>query len=208
MQSKATIWLLTIILMVAIMTAVQAQEWSINANYTESCNCNPACPCVFGSPSTLGYCFGNGLMEIKEANYDGVKLDGLSIAVAFKMGEWEKYYISKTATDEQVKAGEKLVEAFFKMPNSKILSFEKGTITVERSGDKIKFETADSEVEIELMKGTDDKPIKIENLPDYDDYTQYKAITNQHSSENKDMEFSYSGTNALTSTKVGSSNKK
>jgi hypothetical protein len=53
-------------------------------------------------------------------------------------------------------------------------------------------------VQIEMMKGRDGKPIKIQNLsqPWMDDHTQYKSISVTHKSEDK--EFKHSGTNGLT----------
>ena len=89
----------------------------------------------------------------------------------------------------------------------KVLSTEKVPISIERSETKVKFSVPASTVEIEIMKGRDGKPIQIRNLPAARlvDYTQYKSITNSHKS--KDKEFSYAGTNGLTS-KVDTSSKK
>lgn len=204
MQKQTIICVLAFGLFPIIASSSQGQQWAIKADYTESCNCNPVCPCNFGSSPTLGFCNGNGLIEIKKGHYGDVQLDGIALAVTFRMGEWEEYYVSEHATDEQVKATEQLMMAFFKSeffktPTSKVLSFKRAPVSVERTADKIKFSTPASEVEIEMMKGTDGKPIKIQNLPDFADYTQYKSITNSHRSENEDLAFSYSGTNGLTS---------
>jgi hypothetical protein len=209
MKRQPCVWLLGFGLLIGVFfpSVARAQDWAVKADYTESCSCNPACPCVFGSPSTLGFCKGNGLVEIKEGHYGDTRLDGLAIAVTFRMGEWEKYYVSDKATDAQVAAAGKLMEAFFKSPNSKVLSIEKTPITIERTGGRIMFSTPVSKVEIEVMKGRNGKPIKIENLSDFPDYTQYKSITNSYKSDKKDMEFSYSGTNGLTAKLEGSSHK-
>jgi hypothetical protein len=209
MKRQSSIWLLGFGLLIGISlpTVAHAQDWAIKADYTESCSCNPACPCIFGSPSTLGFCKGNGLVEIKEGHYGDTRLDGLAVAVTFRMGEWEKYYVSDKATDAQVAAAGKLMEAFYKSPNSKVLSIEKTPITIERKEGRIMFSTPVSKVEIEVMKGRGGKPIKIENLSDFPDYVQYKSITNSYKSDKKDMEFSYSGTNGLTSKMEASSHK-
>jgi hypothetical protein len=56
MKNQITTWVLFFFIMGIMAASVSAQDWAINADYTESCSCNPACPCLFGSPSTLGYC--------------------------------------------------------------------------------------------------------------------------------------------------------
>jgi hypothetical protein len=185
-------------------SSVWAQDWAIKADYTETCSCNPACPCLFGSPSTHGYCRGNNLIEIRESYYGDVRLDGVSMITAFSLGKWLKIYIDEKASDEQAKALVELVKldqtfGFIYAGNSKILSIEKAPLSIEKTATKVKFSVPTSMAEIEMMKGRGGKPIKILNLPVpyIDDHTQYKSITMSHKSEDK--EFKHSGTNALTS---------
>jgi hypothetical protein len=184
-----------------------AQEWAINGTYAESCSCNPTCPCHFGSAPSLGHCQGIGLLEIKKGHYGDVKLDGISIVSTLDMGKWVKYYVNDGASDEQAAAAAPIIAAMMGglPPDMKVLSTEIGPISVERTSTRIKFSVPDSKVEIELMKGLDGKPIKIENLPPahLKDFTQYKSIILSHEGEQK---FSYSGTNGLTSKVVMSSN--
>lgn len=205
MNNKIVIRVLSLVLMVFMATSVLAQDWAINANYTESCSCKPACPCLFGSPSTLGYCEGNNLIEIKEGHYGDVQLDGISVVTAFSLGKWLKLYVSEKATDEQVKAAVKLLKleqtfGFIYSGKSEILSIQKAPVSIEKKSTKVKFSVPASMVEIEVMKGRDGKPIKIKNLPApfMKDHTQYKSINVSHKSEDK--EFKHSGTNGLTST--------
>jgi len=181
-------------------TTISAQEWSVKGKYTESCSCNPTCPCHFDSEATLGHCEGNGLLEIKKGRYGDVNLDKIKVVSSLRAGEWIKYYVSDNANEEQVKAIEPMMAAVFGIPDDwKVLSTEKASVSVERSDTKVKFSVPESSVEIEMMKGLDGKPIKIQNLPVpyLTGYTQYKSISNIHKS--KDAEFSYSGTNGLTS---------
>ena len=199
------IGVLSLALIVLVTTSVMPQDWAIEADYTESCSCNPACPCVFGSPSTLGYCEGNNLIEIKEGHYGDVRLDGISVVTAFSLGKWLKLYVSEKATDEQVKAAVELLKleqtfGFIYSGKSEILSIQKAPISIEKKPTKVKFSVPASVVEIEMMKGRDGKPIKIQHLPIpfMNDHTQYKSITVSHKSEDK--EFKHSATNGLTST--------
>ena len=205
---KNQIFVLTIALGLLVVSTAStlAQEWAINGTYTESCSCNPACPCHFGSAPTLDHCQGVGLLEIEKGHYGDVKFDGVSIVAALDMGKWVKYYVNDGASDEQAKAAGPIFAKMFGLPSEmKVLSTQIVPIAVERTATRVKFSVPDSKVEIELMKGLNDKPIKIVNLPlaRLKDYTQYKSIILDHKGEQK---FSYSGTNGLTSNVDMSSN--
>lgn len=199
-----------IILMIALCTvgfmgaSFAAPDWAIKADYTETCSCNAACPCLFGSPSTLGKCEGNNLIQIKKGHYGSVRLDGVSVVTAFSLGKWLKIYVNEDATEEQAKAVLELLKqketfGFIYAGKSKILSVEQAPISVAKTPTTVKFSIPDSKVEIEMMKGWGGKPIKIQNLPVpfMNDHTQYKSVAMSHKS--KDKAFNYSGTNGLTS---------
>ena len=212
MKNRIAILMMVFFTTGIMATNVAALDWAIKADYTESCSCNPACPCLFGSPSTHGYCRGNNLIEIKEGHYGDVRLDGISVVTAFDLGKWLKIYISDNATDEQAKASLELLKleqtfGIIYSGKSEILSQEKVPISIEKTSTKVKFSVPASMVEIEMMKGWGGKPIKIQNLPVpfMNDHTQYKSISNSHKS--KDKEFKYSGTNGLTA-KINVSSKK
>ncbi len=200
MRNQVILSVLILVLVPAMVAIAGDGTWAVKGNYTESCSCNPACPCVFGSAPTHGYCEGNGLFEIKEGHYGDVQLDGVSAVMAFSLGEWARIYVDENASDDQVEAVKEVLLAFFPIgEDMQILSVEKVPVTVERSEKTVKFSVPASAVEIELMEGRGGKPIRIKNLPAsfMIDYTQYKSVTNTHKSDDK--EFSYSGTNGLTS---------
>ena len=212
MKKQFTTIMIILCILGLATTTHAAQDWAIKANYTESCSCNPTCPCLFGSPSTHGYCEGNNLIEIKKGHYGGVQLDGLSAVTSFSLGKWLKIYVDQKATDEQAKALVellKLEETFglIYSGNTKMLSQEKASIAIERTATKVKFSVPDSMVEIEMMKGRGGHPIKIKNLPVpfMNDHTQYKSVTNSHKSQDK--AFKHSGTNGLTASIDASSSK-
>jgi hypothetical protein len=204
MRKQIFICMMVLVFVATMVTSASSQEWAIKADFTDSCSCKPACPCVFGSPPTLGHCNDVGLIEITQGHYGDVSLDGISLVFTSRFGEWVKFSVSKDATDEQVKAAVELMAAIgFRPPSAKVLSTEKVTISIERTADKIKFSVPSTTVEIEMMRGLNGKPIKIQNtsaqnvpLPLLIDHTQYKSITLSHDS--KDKKFSYSGTNGLT----------
>ncbi len=206
MKKEITILMLAFAVITFMAGSAVAQEWAINGSYTESCSCNPACPCHFGSAPTLDHCRGIGLFEIEKGHYGDVNLDGVSIVAALDIGKWVKYYVNDGASDEQAKAAGPIFAKMFGLPpGMEVLSTQIVPITVERTATMVKFSVPDSKVEIELIKGLNDKPIKIVNLPiaHLKDYTQYKSTILDHKGEKK---FSYSGTNGLTSKVDMSSN--
>lgn len=212
MENRITLLMIVFFTIGIMATSVAAEDWEIKADYTESCSCNPTCPCVFGSPPTHDYCEGNNLIEIKEGHYGGVHLDGISVVTAFSLGKWLKLYINENATDEQAKALLELLKleqtfGLLYSGKSEILSQEKAPISIEKTSTKVKFSVPASMVEIEMMKGRGGKPVKIQNLslPFMVDHTQYKSISVSHKSEDK--EFKHSGTNGLTAS-INASNKK
>lgn len=176
-----------------------SDEWSIKADIAESCSCNPACPCIFGSAPTMDKCEGSRLIEIEEGHFDGVQLHGIKVVVAFRMGTWAKYYISDEATEEQAKAAEKLISKAFPDLAQSMTSAETVPISVERTSGRLKFTAPTSTVELEVMEGKDGKPVTIGHLkPAFlQGYTQYVSVENSHHSDK--ASFKYSGTNGFTS---------
>ena len=212
MENRIKMLMIVFCVIGMMATAEAAQDWAIKADYTESCSCNPTCPCLFGSPSTHGYCEGNNLIEIDKGHYGNVRLDGISAVTAFSLGKWLKIYVDEQATDEQAAALLellKLKQTFGAIYSGKteILSQEKAPVSIEKTSTKVKFSVPESMVEIELMKGKGGKPIRIQNLPVpfMNDHTQYKSISVSHESEDK--AFKHSGTNGLTASIDASSKK-
>jgi hypothetical protein len=60
------------------------KKWYFDADYLQACNCDYGCPCEFSAPPTMGFCHGLGVWRIERGDYDGVSLDGLSLAFAAK----------------------------------------------------------------------------------------------------------------------------
>ena len=209
-MKKNTMWAMAagLILIAAVLTwglsntpvAVAGETWSITADLAESCNCNPACPCIFGSPSTNAHCEGSRLVEIEKGHFEGVRLDGVPVVITFRMGGFVEYHVSDKATDEQVEAAAKLMSAAFPpMAEWGVRGTEKVAISIERTATRLKFSTPTATVDIEVMEGASGKPVKVHDLPaDFlVDYTHYVARENSH--KDGDHDFSYEGTNGFTS---------
>lgn len=82
--------------------------WNVSGSYFESCNCDSACPCVFLSPPTKGECTAIVGWHIDDGEQDGLRLDGLNVALAVHspghMAEtpWRvALYLDDKASDEQ-----------------------------------------------------------------------------------------------------------
>jgi len=182
----------------------QKTAWSIKADYVDSCSCQPTCPCFFGSAPTLKHCEGATLIEIESGHYGDVRLDGIAVLAVYRGGTWIKFYVTDEADEAQTEAAVKLLpafEEFFAVEN--VLEVKNVPISVERSAERVKITTPNTTAEIEIMRGKNGKPIKIENLPSpgfpappFLDHTQYRSVILKHEAEDK--QFEYSGTNGFT----------
>lgn len=173
-------------------------SWSIDAEIVESCCCNAICPCLVGSPSTLGYCVGNRLVKIDRGHFGGVNLDGVQLVLTFRVRKWSKLYVDESATHEQVVAVRNLMEKQRGWTYGNILELKRVPLKVERDDTRISYQVPAATTEIELLPGEDGGPIRIQNLPSrFRNYVQYKSKTLVHTAEAEDESFEYSDTNGF-----------
>jgi hypothetical protein len=85
-----------------------SESWKIAGQYLESCNCKPACPCVFLSRPTEGDCTVVVGWHIDSGNFGSVDVSGLNVALAVDspgtMHEvpWKAaLYVDERATEQQ-----------------------------------------------------------------------------------------------------------
>jgi hypothetical protein len=85
-----------------------SDNWRVSGHYLESCNCRPACPCVFLSRPTEGNCTVVLGWHIDAGHYADVDLSGLNVGLAVDspgtMHEvpWNAaLYLDERATDKQ-----------------------------------------------------------------------------------------------------------
>jgi hypothetical protein len=201
---------ISLVLAVAFTTVTAAEDtpsrtaWSIEALYTDACGCAPTCPCLFGSAPTHGHCEGVTLVEIESGHFGDVDLDGVKVLAVYRGGNWIKFYVSDSASEEQTRAAVELLPTFEKFfASDNVLAVENVALSVERGAEWMKISTPNTVAEIEVMKGKNGMPIKIENLPSPDfpappylDHIQYRTVVLKH--EAVDKQFEYSGTNAFT----------
>lgn len=85
-----------------------AEAWQLSGQYLESCNCKPACPCVFLSTPTEGDCTVVVGWHIDSGKYGAVELSGLNVALAVDSPgamhevQWKAaLYLDERATEQQ-----------------------------------------------------------------------------------------------------------
>ena len=89
-------------------------DWSVNATIIDGCSCRMLCPCIFGSPATVGSaathehaghrsCYFNAAFRVNKGRYGKVKLDGLKFWFAGDKGDARTVEITfePSATKEQ-----------------------------------------------------------------------------------------------------------
>ncbi len=146
---------------------LNAQNWSVDAEYAESCSCNAPCPCLLGLDPTYGECIGNSVVYIKKGHYDSVKLDGLKILVTFNLDDWSRVYIDEKATDAQKDAMIKLLQQHGTVRflfSGKILSVERAPINIEESDSTFTYYAPNSYAKLRYLIGAGGKPLSLANL--------------------------------------------
>ncbi len=73
-------------------------DWAVNATIIDGCSCQMLCPCIFGSPATVGSaathqhagrrsCYFNAAFRVNEGHHGTAKLDGLEFWFAGDKGD-------------------------------------------------------------------------------------------------------------------------
>lgn len=177
-----------------------APDWHITATLAESCSCAIACPCNFGGRPSHDPCQGNRLITINTGHVGDVDLSGVSFLITWELGAWTEVTVSDKVTAAQAAALDTVLPRAFNSLARSPFTTTKAPITMEMSEARVRFSTPDSTVDMEVMKGTGGKPVKVLNLPNplFQDYTQYRSTVHQH--QNGAHTFSHAGTNGFTST--------
>ena len=89
-------------------------EWAMNATIIDGCSCQLLCPCIFGSPATVGSaathqhagrrsCYFNQAFRVNKGHQGTVKLDGLKFWFAGDKGDARTVELTfePSATEEQ-----------------------------------------------------------------------------------------------------------
>ena len=89
-------------------------DWAMNATIIDGCSCQLLCPCIFGSPATIGSaathvhaghrsCYFNAAFRVNNGHHAKVRLDGLKFWFAGDKGDAKTVELTfePSATEEQ-----------------------------------------------------------------------------------------------------------
>jgi hypothetical protein len=89
-------------------------DWAVNATIIDGCSCQMLCPCIFGSPATVGSaathqheghrsCYFNAAFRVNKGHHGKVRLDGLKFWFAGDKGDAKTVELTfePSATREQ-----------------------------------------------------------------------------------------------------------
>ncbi|MDP1931318.1 MAG: DUF1326 domain-containing protein [Gammaproteobacteria bacterium] len=183
---------------VSSLVSAQGQRWSLVADLAECCSCEIPCPCNFGRPTELR-CDGNRLIQIREGQFEGENLAGISFVVTFLMGNWTRIHIDDSMSDAQFATFEKMFPVAFAGFDRLARTKARVPLNIVRTDSTINFTVPESSVEMKLIPGLGGEPIVINGLPNpaYHEYVQYESVNHRH--ESTDATWTYSGTNGFTS---------
>jgi hypothetical protein len=157
-----------------------ADAWSMNGQYFEACNCEVACPCVFFSDPTPGFCTVMLAYHIEHGKSGTHSLDGLNFAIAvFCRGnmlknKWEAaVYLDQRATEPQRKAMETIISgqaggvfAALAPFMAKVHGIRYVPIEFHVEGKKRTLKIPQiAEMRVQALAGADGKEVKVLNAP-------------------------------------------
>ncbi|HEX7297051.1 MAG TPA: DUF1326 domain-containing protein [Pyrinomonadaceae bacterium] len=110
--------LVATLLVASVYTPSLAQkgsvDWAMNATIIDGCSCRLLCPCIFGSPATVGstathehegrrFCYFNAAFRVNKGHSGNVRLDGLKFWFAGDKGDARTVELTfePSATKEQ-----------------------------------------------------------------------------------------------------------
>jgi hypothetical protein len=112
-------------------------DWAVNATIIDGCSCRMLCPCIFGSPATVGSaathehagrrsCYFNAAFRVNRGHYGKVRLDRLKFWFAGDKGDARTVELTfePSATKEQRAAIRVFMAHFLPVPWS---SFTEGS---------------------------------------------------------------------------------
>jgi hypothetical protein len=101
-------------------TTAADDHWRIRGALSEACTCGVPCTCNFGQgPSPHSYCHVVYAYEIKEGNFNGIKLDGLKIG-AMETAKGNAMYLDASASPDQRKALEAIARQMMRVSNDRM----------------------------------------------------------------------------------------
>ena len=157
-----------------------AERWKLDGQYLETCNCKPACPCIFLSTPTEGDCTVLVGWHIDKGNFGSVDLAGLNMALAvYSPGEmhvtkWRAaLYVDAKANESQKNS---LIQIFSGQAGGhparlgshigEVLGVSSVAIDYEKNGKHRSLRVGDvASADIEAIGGVGDSEVTVSNHP-------------------------------------------
>jgi hypothetical protein len=157
-----------------------AEQWKLDGQYLEACNCKAACPCIFLSTPTEGDCTAVVGWHIDKGNLGAVDLTGLNVAMAvyspgaMHVTKWRAaLYLDAKASESQKNA---LIQIFSGQAGGhparlgsfigEVLGVASVPIDYKANGKHRSLKVGDvASAEIEAVGGAGDGEVTVRNHP-------------------------------------------
>jgi Protein of unknown function (DUF1326) len=109
----------------ALLAKERSVDWAMNATIIDGCSCRMLCPCIWGSPATVGSaathehaghrsCYFNAAFRVNQGHRGNVRLDGLKFWFAGDKGDAKTVELTfePSATKEQREGVRKFLSHF------------------------------------------------------------------------------------------------
>lgn len=100
-------------------------KWEVEGHFSEACQCDVVCPCLYGKPASDGTCNSTQVFQIEKGRYEDMVLDGLYVVTSGSAPEghddeettapWSwtfaRFYLDERANEQQRQALEEIARA-------------------------------------------------------------------------------------------------
>jgi len=196
----------------------KSNEWKLEGDYFEGCNCDSICPCIFLQDPDKGFCNAVVAWHIERGHYHQVQLDGLNAVAVFvapgNMFTGPKlkaaFYFDEHANQEQNDALSKIFSGqsggFFAAAANlvgEVLGIKPASITFGMEGRRRWLHIPEYlELEIESLKGNDPNKDSLVTNPSFTVAPGYDPVishSTKHSYADYGLKWDSSGKNGFYS---------
>ena len=195
-----------------------SQNWKLQGDYFEGCNCDSICPCLFLSDPDKGFCNVTVAWHVEKGHYEQTQLDGLNAVAVFVAPrnmftgpKWKAaLYLDNAASEEQKVALSKIFSGqsggFFAAAANfigEMLGIKSAPITFGMEGKRRWLHIPDYlKLEIEAIKGGDQNKDSVVTNPAFTVAPGYDPVisrSTKHTYKDLGLEWDSSGKNGFYS---------
>ncbi|HSN96273.1 MAG TPA: DUF1326 domain-containing protein, partial [Nitrososphaeraceae archaeon] len=200
------------------MASTNANDWKLEGDYFEGCNCDSICPCIFLQDPNKGFCNAVVAWHIEKGHFQQTQLDGLNAVAVFvapgNMFTGPKmkaaFYLDEHANQKQNDALSKIFSGqsggFFAAAANLIgemVGIKAAPITFGMEGKRRWLRIPEyTELEIEALQGNDPKKDSLITNPSFTVAPGYDPIiarSTKHTYKDFGFEWDSSGKNGFYS---------